>query len=184
MAHSFSAASLKDMENIFDGHITILLQRLDKFAESGEVFDLKEAISFFTYDMIGELAFGTNFESQKAADPNNLPPIPDHVLLACMIGIMSDLLPYSKAVVAWLPFTWSRRLINGRDKLRKQAVSCVDAALSKEDGRQNLLTHLIQARDPDTGAPLTKANISSEAFGFLLVPRQDTIYRFFNSGLT
>ena len=184
MAHSFSAASLKDMENIFDGHITILLQRLDKFAESGEVFDLKEAISFFTYDMIGELAFGTNFESQKAADPDNLPPIPDHVLLACMIGIMSDLLPYSKAVVAWLPFAWSRRLINGRDKLRNQAVACVDAAMSKEDGRQNLLTHLIQARDPDTGAPLTKANISSEAFGFLLVPRQGTIYRFFNSGLT
>jgi cytochrome P450 len=184
MAHSFSAASLKDMENIFDSHIAVLLKRLDRFGESGETFDLKEAISFFTYDMIGELAFGTNFESQKAADPANLPPIPDHVLLACMIGIMSNLLPYSKSVVAWLPFSWSRRLVDGRVKLREQAVSCVDAAMGKEDGNKNLLTHLIQARDADTGASLTKADISSEAFGFLLVPCQGKLYRFKNSKLT
>jgi hypothetical protein len=167
MAHSFSAASLKDMEYIFDSHIAVLLQRLDKSAASGQALDLKEVISFFTYDMIGELAFGTNFGSQKAGDPENLSPIPDHVLLACMIGIMYSLLPYSKALVAWLPFVWCRRLINGRTKLRDQAVSCVDAAASKDGGSKNLLTHLIQANAPDTGASLTRADISSEAFGFL-----------------
>jgi cytochrome P450 len=167
MAHSFSAASLKDMEHISAGHTAVLLERLDKLAASGKALDLKEAISFFTYDMIGELAFGTNFDSQKAGDPENLPPIPDHILLACMIGIMSSLLPYSKAVVAWLPFAWCRRLINGRTKLRNQAVACVDAAMSKEDDNKNLLTHLIEAKDPDTGTSLTKADIRSEAFGFL-----------------
>ena len=113
MAHSFSAASLKEMEYIFDGHIAVLLQRLNRFAASGEPFDLKESISFFTYDMIGELAFGTKFESQKTDDPESLPPIPDHVLLGCMQGIMSSLLPYSRAVVAWLPFHWCRRVTNG-----------------------------------------------------------------------
>jgi hypothetical protein len=167
MAHSFSAASLKEMEYIFDGHVGVLLERLDEFANSAASFDLKDAISFFTYDMIGELAFGTNFESQKAGDPDNLPPIPDHVLLACMIGIMSNLLPFSKSFVAWLPFTWCRRLVNGRIKLRNQAVSCVDVAISKADGNKNLLTHLIAAKDAETGASLTKADISSEAFGFL-----------------
>jgi hypothetical protein len=167
MAHSFSAASLKEMEYIFDGHIAVLLERLDGFATSGEAFDLKESISFFTYDMIGELAFGTNFGSQEAGDPKNLPPIPDHVLLACMQGIVSGLLPYSRAVVAWLPFHWCRRLVSGRIKLRNQAVACVDSAMSKEDGNKNLLTHLIQAKDAETGAGLTKADIGSEAFGFL-----------------
>ena len=167
MAHSFSAASLKEMEYIFDGHIKVFLEQLDKFAISRQAFDLKESISFFTYDMIGELAFGTNFESQKAGDPENLPPIPDHVLLACMQGIISSLLPYSRAVVAWLPFRWCRRLINGRIKLRNQVVTCVDAAMSKEDGKKNLLAHLIQAKDAETGAGLTKADIGSEAFGFL-----------------
>jgi cytochrome P450 len=167
MAHSFSAKSLKDMEYLFDGHIAVLRQRLDGFATSGEVFDLKEAIAFFTYDMIGELAFSTQFGSQKAANQENLPPIGDHVLLACLIGIMSGLLPYSKTLVASLPIPWVRRLINGRTKLRNQTLNCVNTAMGMEKGNQNLLTHLIQAKDPDTGVNLTRADICSEAFGFL-----------------
>ena len=167
MAHSFSTKSLKDMEYIFDEHIVILRQRLDGFAASGEAFDLKEAIAFFTYDMIGELAFSTQFESQKTAKPEKMPSIGDHVLLSCMIGIMSSFLPYSKILVAWLPIPWVRHLINGRTTLRNQTLDCVNVEMGREEGNKNLLTHLIRAKDPDTGADLTKADICSEAFGFL-----------------
>ena len=167
MAHSFSAKSLKDMEYILDRHIAVLRQRLDRFVTSGELFDLKDAFAFFTYDMIGEVAFSTQFESQKAANPDNLPPIGDHAMLSCMIGTMSSLLPYSKTIVPWLPSTWVRRLINSRAKLRNQTLNCVNAAMGMEEGNKNLLTDLIRAKDPDTGAGLTKADICSEAFGFL-----------------
>jgi benzoate 4-monooxygenase len=169
MAHSFSTKSLKDMEYIFDRHIAVLRRRLDGFANSGEVFDLKEAMACFAYDVIGELAFSTQFESQKATSQDKLPPIAEHALLGCMIGIMSGLLPYSKTIVTWLPIPWVRHLINSRAKLRNQTLDCVNAAMVMEEGNPNLLTHLIQAKDPDTGADLTKADICSEAFGFLYV---------------
>ena len=175
MAHSFSAKSLKDMEYIFDRHIAALRQRLDGLATSGEAFDLKEIIAFFTYDMIGELAFSTQFGSQKAANRDNLPPIGDHAVLSCMLGIMSGLLPYSQTVISWLPISWVRQLINGKTKLRNQTLDYVNAAMSMEEVNKNLLTYLIQAKDPETGANLTKADICSEAFGFLYVWNVDQL---------
>lgn len=47
MAHGFSANSLKAMEDIFDRHINSLRVKVDKYADSGEVFDLKEIMSYY-----------------------------------------------------------------------------------------------------------------------------------------
>lgn len=47
MAHGFSANSLKAMEDIFDRHINSLRVKLDKYAISGDAFDLKDIMSYY-----------------------------------------------------------------------------------------------------------------------------------------
>ncbi|KAH8815492.1 cytochrome P450 [Xylogone sp. PMI_703] len=168
MAHAFSAASLKDMEYIFDRHLTTLRQRLDELTVSQQTFNLKELIEYYTFDVLGELAFSTQFESQKQADPDQMPPITEHVFLACIVGILSDLLPYSMKLISMLPVPWFRHLTNSRKQLRDKTVECVDIEMSNTGGNKTLLTSLINAVDPDTGAKLSKAEICSEAFGFLI----------------
>lgn len=176
MAHAFSAASLKDMEYIFDRHLSILRQRLDELAKSQETFNLKEIFEYYALDVLGELAFSTQFEAQKIADPKYVPPINEHVSLACTVGLLSNLLPYSKMAIPWLPIPWLQNLTDSRGKLRDKAVECVDIELNNSGGNKTLLTGLINAKDPDTGAKLTKADICSEAFGFLYLYPPITIH--------
>jgi hypothetical protein len=46
MAHSFSAASMARMDEIFDRNVTNIRTKLDKYAKSGEIFDLATIFAF------------------------------------------------------------------------------------------------------------------------------------------
>jgi cytochrome P450 len=160
------------MEDIFNRHIDNIRTKVDKYVQSGEAFDLKEIMSYYGYDVTGELSFSTQYGSQEADDPTRLPPINDHVLLSCMYGSVADLLPVPtlRTITSWVPSAWIQGLLKSRAYLRDNAGRCVKAAIEdhKTDKKaHNLLTQLIEAKDPETGAELDFAEIASEAFGFL-----------------
>lgn len=68
MAHSFSLASLSQMESIYNTHIKNLLDAID--TKDGRPFDLKDLLGYYSFDIIGELVFHTEFGSQEAQDPS------------------------------------------------------------------------------------------------------------------
>lgn len=168
MSHGFSVASLKTVEGIFDMHINNLLLKLEQHALSGQVLDLKQALSFYGYDITGHLAFSTQYNTQVLNDPDELPPLNDHFLLGNMYGSVANLLPQIRTMTSWHP--WVKRLHNSRAALAQNASDRVADAIRnhKSDEKiRTLLTSLIDARDPETGAKLDVAEINSEAFGFL-----------------
>jgi cytochrome P450 len=78
-------------------------------------------------------------------------------------------------LVPWQPL---RDLFNGRQACAKFAAECVARRLrdleeaktkggSLEGQRKDILTSLILARDPETGALLSLAELETEAFGFM-----------------
>lgn len=179
MAHSFSTASLISMEEIFDRHIIQMRDKLDGYAKSGEKLDLKNILAFYAYDVLGELAFDTQFESQVKGDAANLPPINDHIFLGCLYGSLPSLLPYSMKVSGFLPIPWLQSLNRSRQSIRDTVTSCVSTMfgkMSEDDEKKSntLLTQLIKAKDPETGRKLTVTEISSEAFGFLVAGSHTT----------
>lgn len=174
MAHSFSTSSLTEMEAIFDRHIENLCQKLDKYVESGEAFDLKNFIAFYGYDVLGELAFNINFHSQEKDDPENLPPINDHILLGCLYGSLPGILPYSMKLSNYIPVSWLRKLIKSRQRIRTTVAGCVEEEKTNESSEKTLLTNLTLAKDPETGKALSNVEISSEAFGFLVAGSHTT----------
>ncbi|CDM34511.1 hypothetical protein DTO013E5_5013 [Penicillium roqueforti] len=173
MAHSFSTSSLTDMESIFDRHVENLRRKLDKYAVSGDQFDLKDLIAFYGYDVIGELAFNLDFHSQEKDDPENLPPINDHILLGCLYGSLPGILPWSMNLSKYLPFSWLRKLLGSRQKIRSTVAQCVEDKTSESSGK-TLLTNLQKAKDPETGEELSNIEINSEAFGFLVAGSHTT----------
>lgn len=154
------------MESIFDRHVHNLRQNIDKYVATGEMFDLKNLMTFYGYDVLGELAFNIDFHSQEKNDPKSLPLINDHILLECSYGFLPGILPWSMKLSDYLPFSWLRGLIKSRRKIRKTVARCVEEQTS-ESLEKTLLTNLKLAKDLETGKGLSNVEISSEAVGLL-----------------
>lgn len=160
--------SVKEMEEYIDKHIEKLLENLADRAKTGEAFDIKDLLAFYMLDVLGDLAFSQSFNAQTDQAPEKLPPINDHVFLACLMGMMPEMLSYLRAAAAWMPFPWLRRLFRARAQLKTLTAQCVRRRLDeKVSGRKDLLTSLIDAVDPVTGAKLTEIDISTEAFAMM-----------------
>ncbi|KAF5255579.1 hypothetical protein FOXYS1_14000, partial [Fusarium oxysporum] len=167
MAHAFSLQSIKSMEKHIDRHLLQFRRNLDHYSNTGEMFDLKELIAFFVLDVLGDLAFRRSFNSQVEQDVSKLPPINDHIFLACLLGMVPDLMPFLKALFAWTPVPWLQSLLRARQQLKDLTADCVRQRIGDKAGdRDDLLTCLINAVDPDTGARLTELDLQTEAFAF------------------
>lgn len=162
------------MESIFDRRIKHLISVIDSYG--AKPFNLKELVAYYTYDLMGELIFNAEFGSMAAQDPNKLPPINEHIFLGCMYGMLPSLLPYSMQLAPHIPLPWLQHLLKSRKALRDQTSKHVAAELAKDKDqtRHNILARLMEARDPETGEELTEAQISSEAFAFLVAGSHTT----------
>ena len=178
MSHGFSISYIKEMEQYFDAHIKILKETVTAHALHGEPFDLKKALHYCVIDTLGELAFSQTFGVQQAEDPESLvPPVVEHSLLAAATGAWPMM---TKKLKKWLPFVPH----NGLQKLFQGRQACADLASrsvqkrladikDKDDEsvvkneRKDILTNLIIAKHPDTGARLTQTDLETEAFGFM-----------------
>ena len=174
MAHSFSVASLSQMESTYNTHIKNLLDAID--AKGSKPFNLKDLFGYYSYDIIGELVFHTEFGSQKAQDPAQLPPINEHIFLGCMFGMLPSLLPYSMKIANHLPIPWLQNLLKSRKELKERTSACLADEMSRQktSEKQSILTRLIRAKDPETGEALREVDIASEAFAFLVAGSHTT----------
>lgn len=168
MSHSFSTATLLQYEDRFNKHLHRLFHNIEQQAEK-QAFDLKSFVAHYTYDVISDLAFEKDLNTQSNPAAHQLPPIRDHILIGTLYGMASSLLPYSMRIGNKLPIPGLQVLIQSRKNLSQKASEYVgDAIGNHKEGRQEtLLGTLLEARDPTTGASLTPAEVSSEAFAFL-----------------
>lgn len=159
------------MEDILDDQLVVLCDRIAMFAKSGQAFDLKDCISRYVLDILGEVAFSCSFNAQTpgAGDFERVPQaINGHVLMGSIIGE----LPFqslNKRLLACSPVKWMRDIVNNRKLLRDTCARCVQARIDSgsTNNRRDLLHSLITAKDPETGAGLTTVDVNTEAFAML-----------------
>ncbi|KAF7671296.1 cytochrome p450 [Alternaria burnsii] len=186
MSYSFSASSVKKMEDLLDENVKILKQKLCKYAESGEAVDLKRLFKLYTIDVLGELAFSRSFAVQETDDESRVPPVVEHSLLAAVTGAWPAMTFRLKRWLPKVPSQTLRRLFEGRAAVAKLAATCVQERLTAlrnakdldDDAaapeRKDLLTSLILAKDPDTGERLSQIDLEAEAFGFIIAGTHTT----------
>ncbi|KAF5966130.1 hypothetical protein FBULB1_11832 [Fusarium bulbicola] len=175
MAHAFSLKSIREMEHFVDRHILKLRENLDHFSDTKQVFDLKDMIAFYVFDVLGELAFSRSFDSQDERDIARLPPINGHIYLACMMGMTPEALPWIKKALPFIPIPWLRRLFNARAQLRDLTAACVRRRIEGgPSDRKDLLSSLLVAVDPETGSKLTELDINTEAFAMIVAGSHTT----------
>ncbi|KJX97047.1 cytochrome p450 monooxygenase like protein [Zymoseptoria brevis] len=178
LAHGFGQKSIVEMEDILDGRLTVLCDRITMFAETGQTFDFKDCISRYVLDILGEAAFSCSFNAQipGAGEFEQVPKaINGHVLMGSIIGEL-PFQSFNKRLLAWSPFEWMRDIVNNRMLLQDTCAGCVQARVdggSNKD-RKDLLLSLIKAKDPETGASLTTIDINTEAFAMLVAGSHTT----------
>lgn len=175
MSHSFSITSVKGMEQYLDKNISILREKVHKFAKEGKAFDLKKLLHYYTIDILGELAFSRSFGVQVSDDESRVPPVIPHTLLGSAMGAWPSM---TSTLKQWLPKVPNRGLQDlfaGRAKCAGVAAECVQRRLrevqqDEEKGkvqRKDILTNLILARHPDTGEEIARPDLEAEAFGMM-----------------
>ncbi len=167
ISHSFSTTALLKFESTFDKHLDRLFDNLSQ--SNGEVFDMKDFISCYAHDVIGELAFDRDLSTQIQPAAAKLPPIPDHILLGSLYGLMPSLMPYSMYIGNKLPIPGLQKLLASRRQLSDQAAEYVKSVIEthKDGSLETLISNVIEAKDPETGARLSTDEICAEAFAFL-----------------
>lgn len=177
--------SVRGLERIMDNQLGILRQRLESMALNHGVFDLKvrlsgtfiifccclrffrkEFLSSCMLDGLGEMAFARSFGAQKRTDPPEITAIHDHILLSCAIGQL-PLQAVSKVLISWSPIPRIRNLIKSRNMLKKRCEECVQYRILNEQPGKDLLGGIINAKDPETGASLSRLEVNTEAFAML-----------------
>ena len=179
MSYSFSTSYVKEMETYLDSNIAILKRRLTALSASGEAFDLKKVLHYYVIDTLGELAFSQSFGVQVADDENLVPPVVEHSLLAAVTGSWPLMTRTLKRYLPLVPHAGLQKLFQGRQacvdlasrsvRRRVEALRAEGKYDNKPDAgdRKDILTNLILARHPDTGARLTQTDLETEAFGFM-----------------
>ena len=166
LSHGFSQASIEKLQPIIEEQMAKLIATLQEYAKTGQSFDMKNLISCFVLDILGEVAFSRSFNAQAAARADEIPAINDHLFLACFIGELAGQ-NFWKHLISWSPIPWIRRLAESRAHLKQTCSDAIAYKLANPSKRADLLQNLINAKDPDSGQCLSVLDINTEAFAML-----------------
>ncbi|KAJ1719254.1 hypothetical protein LPJ53_005951 [Coemansia erecta] len=151
-----------------------LVQLWDRRMAAGEPVNYFYAYHALAFDVVGELGFGRSFG--LLASGSTRPT--DNVHRMMQLAVLQGSLPLLRR------FTWPvRRHIAGRAELiaiakeaicrRRQENAAAGEKKEQAAGHADILQHLLDARDPATGAPLDADSLVSELV-MLLVAGTDT----------
>ncbi|KAI8962598.1 putative cytochrome P450 [Daldinia sp. FL1419] len=173
LSHGFSQASIWKMEPLIEGQMKILTEKLTKLAQTQQVFDFKHLIAYYVFDILGDVAFGSSFNTQISEVAPEIPAINDHILLSSLLGTF-PFRSFFKSIIPMLPSPWLRHLMISRENLKNTCAKCVENRRSSYTSRSDLMQHLLDAKDPETGAKLTDPEIYSEAWAMLVAGSHST----------
>ncbi|RYC79605.1 hypothetical protein BFJ63_vAg17512 [Fusarium oxysporum f. sp. narcissi] len=108
-------------------------------------------------------------------DLSKLPPINDHIFLACLMGMTPESVPVMRQLAPWDSIPWLQRLFKARLQVKKLTAEFVSRRLNeKVTSRNGLLTSFIKAVDPETGERPTELDINTEAFAMIVAGSRTT----------
>lgn len=160
---------MQKLEPLIEEQMQILKTKLYEYAKTGEAFDLKNALSLYVLDILGEVAFGKAFDVQNKRESEEIHAIENHLLLSGIIGEL-PLQWFTKMLSRFSPIPWMRHLMISRNRLKEICSQSVKFKMTTPSERPDLLRSLVTAVDPETNTRLTEQEINSEAFAVLYDP--------------
>ncbi|KAH7304651.1 cytochrome P450 [Rhexocercosporidium sp. MPI-PUGE-AT-0058] len=165
---AFSARNLQEFEPHMNPNIATLAAHCQEVAKRSRMMDFCKWSNFLAFDIIGSYSFGTPFgflESGK--DDLNLIHVVDTrgEVLNALGHLPLWLRPYMRYFV-FDPF-WHRGL-SATSALAAIGSAAEAKRRSESTSRKDLMSFLLNAKDPETGAPLPRSEVVAEAISFIV----------------
>ncbi|KAI9290574.1 cytochrome P450 [Neoconidiobolus thromboides FSU 785] len=157
LAASFSDKTIASVEYLVKENVDNLVNKVREMASEEKNFDFGLLFHYFSFDVIGDLAYGKSFDMIKNGYHPVIGWIKDYFRIVVLVGILPVLKNYAFESVT---------------KLYKFSYEAVKNVKEHSD-RVTILSTLINASDPDTGKKLSEKEIVEESI-IQLVAGSDT----------
>jgi benzoate 4-monooxygenase len=154
---SYSPSALSVMEPIlYESGPKALADYIDRhYADTGEVFDLLQELQLMRLNEVSSTVFGQNFNLLH----EKTYPLLDWIRRSLKLGVIQMYCPILRYVR--IPFLYSE-LYEARSRLREFIEMAIQARRSSLEKRRDILQTLLNARDAETGHPLSDDELVSE----------------------
>jgi cytochrome P450 len=154
---------------LVDGFVLVTrdwLADLRRRAPDGGVFEAHEEMTRLTLDVVGETLLGRRLGPSAGSSAH---------AFAEAFAVLSRRGDIPFSLPSWLPTPGNRRLARALHTLDALVFAIIDAARAHAiEGRPSLLSMLVQARDADTGEPLSDRELRDEVLTLVLAGHETT----------
>ncbi|RDL33011.1 Uncharacterized protein BP5553_08450 [Venustampulla echinocandica] len=176
VAHGFSTQSLALFEPYIDQMLDKFMRKMDKFAQTGEAFDIYFWFELFTMDLMGDLALGDNFGVVETGKPARYSTL---VELSQRFGNISGILPFGKSsvsILSWVPLPYVQKLWKARLEYLDYARMALEKRFQEDrkqvlptgKPRQDIMQRFIEAQDPETGRKMDFPELRAETSSLMV----------------
>ncbi|RLL94958.1 hypothetical protein CFD26_104894 [Aspergillus turcosus] len=190
-SHTLSAKSIRDFEPYIQANISAFIRKWNELCDETQnqsqytPIDSLPWFNYLAFDIIGDLAFGAPFGMvERGADLAQVRKTPDSpptyapaidVLIrqgevSATLGCLPGLRPLSK----YLPDAFFWRGLEAVSNMAGIATERVTRRLASKTSRKDLLARLMDVRDAESGAPLSREELATEALTFLVAGSNTT----------
>ncbi|KAG2419533.1 hypothetical protein HFD88_004329 [Aspergillus terreus] len=170
MNPAFSARALRDFEPYMDQELRAWKsQFLNMTRSANAIVDFSIWTNYLAFDVIGSFSFGQSFGfSQKGYDAYGLIQTIDE--RGEVLNALGSTPSWLRPLMKYHPFdSFWKRGVNAKANLENFGRRAyLERKHSKFCDRQDLLSYLLAAKDPDTGNPLPEEEIIAESISFIV----------------
>lgn len=160
-AAGYTLSNILQNEEAIDSTVRMFLSRLDKFAETGEGFELDKHFTFMAFDVVGEILFSKQFGFLKAGHDIGK-AIENGVVLSVYASVVGFVRWFHVALLGNPLMTWLGLLPMGH--LYDTTVRALDERLDNRDSRFDAAAHWFRAIEKNPGK-VTERDVYAIATG-------------------
>ncbi len=162
---AFHRERLKAFGDLIDRHTQALCCRWRGSAEAGAPVDAHREMMALTLTIVGEALFG----SDVAADAPTVAHALDEILL-----VQDARFTRAVPIPTWLPISENRRFDAAKAALDDVCWRMIEGRRGKTSGRSDLLSMLMEARDPETGQGMSDKQLRDEVITLFVSGHETT----------
>lgn len=168
MSPAFAPRALATQESILQKNIDLFLKQLQSQSAEGVPIDLRTWYNFFTFDIIGDLAFGESFGCLANSTYHEwVSFVLDHFYTATLLQVVHRFRPFNRLFNAMIPAS----LADNKAKHEKMAFEKVRRRIQRGTDQPDFMQPLIDAQNEGT---ITMKELEQQASILILAGSETT----------